>query len=385
MVVLSQYNSYFSENLNNSFYWFEKVLLIKLKERIRGFLLNDYGIKTVGICEKDNSSLFNGEEYFVTRIKIDTQKDIFFRISAKLMDSILTATLGGREEDFTTDSLTELEGKILTTLNDYIYKGIAPFLVKNQTDENAANNPNYAHITFMTKDKRNINGKFIISVPISLLPVVRAATPTQNFDMDSFPKYKVPVNILCGKSELTLYDIQHIEAGDIVVLEQSNIKQMVIEIDGKTKGFRINPETSIITGIDNNNEGAAQMADNTGNMWDVIPVEISAEFENVSITLGELKKISEGTVVDIGTIYENKIYIKVENKPIALGELIIINDKYAVRINEVLTGNNNQQQPAPVQQQPVQQQAQAAPPPPQQEAQQENEDFNDFDIEDEDI
>ena len=139
------------------------------------------------------------------------------------------------------------------------------------------------------------------------------------------------------------------------------------------------------------------MADNTtnsgGNMWDVIPVEISAEFEKVSITLGELKQISEGVIVDVGAIYENKIFLKVENKPIASGELIIINDKYAVRVDEVFTDK-------PAEQPQVQQSApQAAPAPaaapqaapqaaaPQQPASGNDEDFNydNFDIEDEDI
>ena len=119
------------------------------------------------------------------------------------------------------------------------------------------------------------------------------------------------------------------------------------------------------------------MADNTTNsgenMWDVIPVEISAEFEKVSITLGELKQISEGVIVDVGAIYENKIFLKVENKPIASGELIIINDKYAVRVDEVYTAG-----PAPAAQQ-------AAPARPQQAGNNQAFNYDNFDIEDESI
>ena len=35
------------------------------------------------------------------------------------------------------------------------------------------------------------------------------------------------------------------------------------------------------------------------NIWDNILVDISAEFEGVKISLGEIKQISEGLVVDI--------------------------------------------------------------------------------------
>lgn len=171
---------------------------------------------------------------------------------------------------------------------------------------------------------------------------------------------------------------------------------MTIDLFGNRKTFAINPETSIIAGIDD--DGGRPMDDNTAavstNMWDVIPVEISAEFDKVSITLGELKKISEGVIVDVGTIYENKIFLKVENKPIASGELIIINDKYAVRVDEVFTDKPKQQTPpkqAEVQNVPAA--AQAAPKAPQQQPPADakqpagNDDFNydNFDIEDDDI
>lgn len=362
------------------------VVLIKLKDRVKDFLLSDYNLKLIGICEKDNSFFFNGEDYFVTRIRVDKQNEVFFRISAKLMNSILENTLGSRGEKFAVEKMTELEAKILTSLNDYIYKGIAPFLLKNQNSD-VEKNPNHVHLDFLTKDKNGIVGKLVISIPINILPEIRPVVSPINFDMGSFPSYGVFIKIICGKSQLTLYDIQHMESGDIVVLEDSNIKMMTIELFGNKKSFKLNPETSIITGIDD--DGGKEM-DNTANisanMWDVIPVEISAEFEKVQITLGELKQISEGAIVDIGTIYENKIYLKVENKPIAYGELIIINDKYAVRVEEVFADKQKTapavpQQRAAVAPQPQPQQSQPA------EQQAGGDDFNydNFDIEDEDI
>lgn len=380
-VVNSQYNSEFSKKLNSRFYWFGKVLIHKAKERVKEFLLSDMNLKIVGICEKDNV-FFAGEEYFVTRIKINRESEIFFRISADFMDIILTHILGKADKKFATENLTELEAKILTSLNDYIYKGISPFLVKDNDDKNK--NQNLLHITLVSHSPSGATGKMIISFPVYLLPEISDLVTQQNFGIGSFPKYKIPVKIITGKSEISLYDLKHMEHGDIVVLEKSNIKTMTIDVLGRKKKFLINPETSIITGVDNN-EGETMDNTNSENMWDVIPVEITAEFEKVTITLGELKQISEGSIVDVGALYENKVLLKVENKPVATGELIIINDKYAVRVDEVYTDESQRPatpaapnlQNAPSQPQP---QAQAAP-------QQNNADFNydNFDIEDEDI
>lgn len=391
-MVVSQYNSKFSNKLNGSFYWFKRVLLSRIKEKMREFILSDFDLKLVGITEQDNV-FFVGEEYFVTRIKTDKKHEVFFRISAPFMDIILEKGLGESSEVFVPENMTELEATILTKLNDYIFKGISQFFVNGEdiVDENQ----NFVHLTMIAKSEKGFTGKYIVSVPISLIPDIRALSTKQHFDLGSFGDYKVEVKIITGKSQITLYDVRHIESGDIVVLEDSNIKTMSISLNGQTRKFMINPETSIIVGVDND-EGEAMENNNSsgGTMWDVIPVDITAEFEKVTITLGELKQISEGVIVDVGSLYENKVVLKVENKPVASGELVIINDKYAVRVDEVFSdmqpaAATPAATPAPATGQaprpaaaPARNVQQASPA---QDAK--NDDFNyeDFDIEDEDI
>ena len=148
---------------------------------------------------------------------------------------------------------------------------------------------------------------------------------------------KVDLKLKVGSSKLTLGEVKSLHVEDILLLENSNIYQMTIcTQDGKELSFKISPDPSIITDTDNEGEQMAENAVSTGNMWDSIQVDINAEFEKVKISLGELKQISEGLVVDIGSIYENRIDLKVENKVVARGELVIINDRYGVRIDEVV-------------------------------------------------
>ena len=77
------------------------------------------------------------------------------------------------------------------------------------------------------------------------------------------------------------------------------------------------------------------MSEKDINIWDSIEVEMVANFDAVDITLGELKKIQAGMVVDLTSIYQNRVTLTVEDKPIASGELVIVNDKYGVKITEV--------------------------------------------------
>ena len=75
------------------------------------------------------------------------------------------------------------------------------------------------------------------------------------------------------------------------------------------------------------------------NLWDDIQIEINAEFDKVKMTIGELKQITQGQIIDLGSMFDNEISLYVEERKVAKGELIIINDRYAVRINEVLNSN----------------------------------------------
>ena len=128
-----------------------------------------------------------------------------------------------------------------------------------------------------------------------------------------------------------------IEDGDIIVLENSDISTMSVLWEENEYNFKINPNPSLIISVDNS--GGNEMEEDTkvksSNMWDSILVDIVAEFDNVKLTLGELKQISEGLVIDVGSVYDNKIKLRVENQVVATGELVILNDRYGVRIDSV--------------------------------------------------
>ena len=107
--------------------------------------------------------------------------------------------------------------------------------------------------------------------------------------------------------------------------------------------------------------------------------------------------------MDIGSVYDNRIDLKVEDKIVASGELIIINDRYGVKINQIFTEEKNQAsdnaeyaQEHPQQQQieemldePEYTQDELEAPPVQEDTDtsvnEEDFDYSDFDVDDEDL
>lgn len=92
------------------------------------------------------------------------------------------------------------------------------------------------------------------------------------------------------------------------------------------------------------------MEENTNtNLWDSIQVDMAAEFDKVKVTLGELKSIEEGLIVDLCSVYDNKVSLKVGGKTVAVGELVIINDRFGVRIEKVNDSAPQEESAAPTQ------------------------------------
>ena len=107
------------------------------------------------------------------------------------------------------------------------------------------------------------------------------------------------------------------------------------------------------------------------------------EFES-AVTGEEIaKQISEGLVIDVGSVYDHKIKLKVENQTVAVGELVILNDRYGVRVESVKRNKQNAQ--APQVQKATQQVAQRVSQTNVPAQGDENFDYSDFEIEDESI
>lgn len=330
-----------NQNINSTDYkelyaqynWFADNYPAIVQQSSDEFFLEGLQFILIGISKNINT-LMDKEAYFVTKVMIDKLHDMFFRTSEKAVGIILDRALGKPNSRFNLNRLTDLEAKIITSFNDYMFNSLAKFLSPARP-ELKRSNFDVVHLTFLIKDTNtNQVAKFIITLPDELLNPDVVTSQEDKFDYGDFATSIIDVAIKVGTTRFKLIDVKNIDIDDIVVFDNSNTNHMVLKFRDYEKEINLNPNLGLVIPVDNDG-GNEEMADNT-NLWDSIEVEMSAQFDTVKITLGELKNIEEGLVVDLTSIYDNKVTLSVEDKPIARGELVIVNDRYGVKIDEVI-------------------------------------------------
>ena len=325
-----------SESLFNDFHWYYSTFMKNIQKSSDDFFRKDFDLRLISISY-ENNILFYGDEYFVNKIKVNKNSSITLKLSSSLVSSILDNTLGVSNEKFSLKTITVIERNLINDFSSYVYKNLEQYINKTEVNRKVIQNSKEYNFTFYIKYGQKHAGKLIISIPEYMLPKIEEEKRKDIFDIDDFESTYVNVRLGTGSTRVPLTEVKALEEGDLIVLENSDINKMSVLWDGKEVKFAITPNPSLIISIDSN--GGDEMEDeinaNSQNMWDSILVDIVAEFDNVKLSLGELTQISEGLVIDVGSVYDNKIKLRVENQIVATGELVILNDRYAVRIDKV--------------------------------------------------
>ena len=68
-----------------------------------------------------------------------------------------------------------------------------------------------------------------------------------------------------------------------------------------------------------------------------IPLEISVELGKTKITVGELLKLSQGSVVELNKLTNQPLEIFVNKKLMAEGEVVVVNEKFAIRLMNIIS------------------------------------------------
>jgi len=348
------------------FGWFDSRLRSMLGQSLLAFFESKFDITsqslTTNLSVRDDFAS-KGEIYFTSELSVCLNQNAYIRLSSEFVRILFHETFGSISPVFKLQNLSELEIKILNSYCEFLNEGLKTLVVPHdKIPKDRLKNKGMYNSTFLISRNKEKIGKIVISMPQNCLmaaPIQRK----QNFSMNDFLETTTFVNILAGTSRIALNDLKNLYPGDIILLENSNINYMEIKTESIRQGFKVNPEPSLMLELDEDeHELGADMTDNK-NIWDDIQIEVGAEFDKVKMTLGDLKQISQGLVIDLGPIFDNKISLLVENKVVAKGELVIINDKYGVKIDEVYSSQTN---PAPAKQAPQQKQAPKQAPQPQQ-------------------
>ncbi|MEI7474023.1 MAG: FliM/FliN family flagellar motor switch protein [bacterium] len=340
---------------SRSFTMFENAFCPSLQEISHSILNANLYFKLISMTSNDN--IWKGEEFFVTQISLNDKCAITFKISSDAAGIVLYNSLGGKNgtfEEIRIKDITKLESRILTVYIEYLFKNFKElFLSGKKALKFISQGSNYKkmlHLTFSLYSEQHEEesvGKLVISFPEFIYKQVQYIEEQNDLlDIMQFEQSATMASIYVGKSKITLEGIKNLESDDYIILENSNLNQMTI-LAHEPILFNVNPNPSIVVDIDDEDE--VEMTDmeqrSIQDIWDSLQVDVSAEFEKIKMTLGELRQISEGLVVDIAPIVRNEITLSVESKKIASGELVIIGDKYGVKINKVYHDPKPQAEP----------------------------------------
>lgn len=68
-----------------------------------------------------------------------------------------------------------------------------------------------------------------------------------------------------------------------------------------------------------------------------IPLEVSVEIGRTKILINELLQLGQGSVVELDKLAGEPVEILVNQKLIARGEVVVVNEKFGVRLTDIIS------------------------------------------------
>ena len=87
---------------------------------------------------------------------------------------------------------------------------------------------------------------------------------------------------------------------------------------------------------DLNNKYISQAASNIDFLLD-IPLEITVELGRTKMLINELLKLGQGAVIELSKFAGETMDVLANQRLIAKGEVVVINDKYGIRLTEIIS------------------------------------------------
>jgi len=87
---------------------------------------------------------------------------------------------------------------------------------------------------------------------------------------------------------------------------------------------------------DLNNKSVSQAASNIDFLLD-IPLEITVELGRTKMLINELLKLGQGAVIELSKFAGETMDVLANQRLIAKGEVVVINDKYGIRLTEIIS------------------------------------------------
>ena len=101
------------------------------------------------------------------------------------------------------------------------------------------------------------------------------------------------------------------------------------------------PETSLaaeeVKPPELSNDGPGNQQSNSMDFILDVPLEITVELGRTTMVINDLLKLSQGSVIELSKAAGETLEILANQKLIARGETVVVNDKFGVRLTEVIS------------------------------------------------
>ena len=87
---------------------------------------------------------------------------------------------------------------------------------------------------------------------------------------------------------------------------------------------------------DLSNSNSSKSAGNLDFLLD-IPLEITIELGRTRMLINELLKLGQGSVIELSKFAGETLDVLANQRMIAKGEVVVINDKYGIRLTEIIS------------------------------------------------
>ena len=84
------------------------------------------------------------------------------------------------------------------------------------------------------------------------------------------------------------------------------------------------------------NEGAAQSPRDIKFLLD-IPLTITVEIGRTKMLISDLLQLGQGSVVELDKLAGEPMEVLVNNKVIARGEVVVVNEKFGIRLTDIVS------------------------------------------------
>jgi flagellar motor switch protein FliN/FliY len=69
-----------------------------------------------------------------------------------------------------------------------------------------------------------------------------------------------------------------------------------------------------------------------------VPVELAVEIGRTRMTIGETLALGPGSIITLNRLAGEPVDLLVNGKPIARGEVVVIDEEFGLRVTEIVTG-----------------------------------------------